>query len=93
MCCAPFALSAERQQQLLHTWRNTAQRIERVFAMALACTDPHDQKFIDLSLSAQADALITKDKALLKIAKRARRLVPPLQIVTPAQLLSLTPIG
>lgn len=34
------------------------------------CTDPDDQKFLELSLQAGANALITKDKALLKLAKK-----------------------
>ncbi|MGB3427088.1 MAG: PIN domain-containing protein, partial [Burkholderiaceae bacterium] len=39
----------------------------------IACTDPHDQKFLDLAYTARADWLVTKDKALLKLARRARR--------------------
>ncbi|EJL93005.1 putative toxin-antitoxin system toxin component, PIN family [Herbaspirillum sp. CF444] len=38
-----------------------------------ACTDPDDQKFLELSLQAEADVLITKDKALLKLAKKTAR--------------------
>lgn len=34
------------------------------------CTDKDDQKFLELARDAQADILITKDKALLKLAKR-----------------------
>jgi putative PIN family toxin of toxin-antitoxin system len=34
------------------------------------CTDRDDQKFLELARDAQADILITKDKALLKLAKR-----------------------
>lgn len=34
------------------------------------CTDRDDQKFLELARDAQADVLITKDKALLKLAKR-----------------------
>src|SRR5450830_272467 len=37
------------------------------------CTDPDDQKFLELSLQAEADVLITKDKALLKLAKKTAR--------------------
>lgn len=37
------------------------------------CTDPDDQKFLELSLQAGADVLITKDKALLKLAKKTAR--------------------
>jgi len=38
----------------------------------LVCRDPNDQKFIDLALATQARWLISRDKALLALAKRAR---------------------
>ena len=38
----------------------------------LVCRDPDDQKFIDLALSTQARWLISRDKALLALAKRAK---------------------
>lgn len=37
------------------------------------CTDPDDQKFLELALQSQAGVLITKDKALLKLAKKTAR--------------------
>ncbi len=37
------------------------------------CTDPDDQKFLELARDAGASALITKDKALLKLGKRLAR--------------------
>lgn len=37
------------------------------------CRDPDDQKFLELSRDANADVLITKDKALLKLAKRTAK--------------------
>lgn len=37
------------------------------------CKDPDDQKFLELARDAKADFLITKDKALLKLAKRVAR--------------------
>ena len=39
---------------------------------ALRCTDPDDQKFIDLALRAVATSLLTRDRAVLKLARRAR---------------------
>jgi hypothetical protein len=39
--------------------------------MRLACSDPDDQKFIDLAIAARAEVLVTRDKALLKLARRA----------------------
>lgn len=38
----------------------------------LVCRDPDDQKFIDLALERQARWLVSRDKALLALAKRAR---------------------
>ena len=50
-------------------------------AARLVCRDPDDQKFVDLALSAQARWLISRDKAVLALAKRAK----------PRGLLILTP--
>jgi predicted nucleic acid-binding protein len=36
------------------------------------CRDPDDQKFIDLALAAKAQWLVSRDKALLALAKRAK---------------------
>jgi putative PIN family toxin of toxin-antitoxin system len=46
------------------------------------CKDPDDQKFLELARDANAQTLITKDKALLKLAKRTARaglfgIIPP----------------
>ncbi len=37
------------------------------------CKDGDDQKFLELALACDADALITKDKALLKLARKTAR--------------------
>ena len=37
------------------------------------CSDPDDQKFLELARDASAAILITKDKALLKLAGKCRR--------------------
>ena len=39
----------------------------------LKCRDKDDQKFIDLALAQQADALISRDSDVLALAKRARK--------------------
>ncbi|CAM4213863.1 putative toxin-antitoxin system toxin component, PIN family [Roseateles saccharophilus] len=52
----------------------------------LVCRDPDDQKFIDLALAAQARWLISRDKALLTLARRARPrglLILPPRLWTP----------
>lgn len=38
------------------------------------CTDKDDQKFLEISRDAGVDVLITKDKALLKLAKKLQKL-------------------
>lgn len=39
--------------------------------LRLVCTDPDDQKFIDLALHRRSNWLISRDRALLKLARRA----------------------
>jgi predicted nucleic acid-binding protein len=40
-------------------------------AVRLHCTDADDQKFIDLAIAARAHTLVTRDKALLRLARKA----------------------
>jgi uncharacterized protein len=75
-------VEAARRCEILRLWHEIALPIERVFPSSLACTDPHDQKFLDLAHSAEADWLVTKDKSLLKLARRAARL--GLRILAPS---------
>lgn len=74
-------VSATKRCEILRLWHALAAPVDRVFAAPYACADPHDQKFLDLAHTARADWLVTKDKALLKLARRARRtgleIVPP----------------
>lgn len=48
------------------------------------CKDRDDQKFLELAASSGASCLITKDKALLKLARRTRKL-GLFEIMSPAQ--------
>jgi uncharacterized protein len=43
-----------------------------------SCRDPDDQKFLELARDCGADLLLTKDRALLELARRT-----PFRIVTP----------
>ncbi|HWA39425.1 MAG TPA: PIN domain-containing protein, partial [Burkholderiales bacterium] len=45
------------------------------------CADPDDQKFLELAAAAAADALVTKDAALLRLRARL-----PFRVVTPGEL-------
>lgn len=55
--------------RFIATGRCSAQTLEQL----PQCRDPDDQKFMELALEAGADVLLSKDKALLKLARRNRR--------------------
>jgi putative PIN family toxin of toxin-antitoxin system len=60
------------------------------------CSDSDDQKFLELARDAAADVLITKDKALLKLARKTVRsglfqIILPEAWETVSQLPSSTP--
>jgi len=76
-----FELATEARFGILRDWDRLATPIERVFKAPFACSDRDDQKFLDLAYTARADWLVTRDKALLKLARRARR--DGLKILTP----------
>ena len=42
-------------------------------ACSWRCTDPDDQKFLDLAVACNAELLLTKDRALLRLAGRMQR--------------------
>ena len=69
---AQFDLSVARQRALLAGWNETARPVERVFPAPWQCADPHDQPFLDLAFTARAQWLLTKDKALLRLARKAK---------------------
>lgn len=54
---------------------------QQPLAGRMVCRDPDDQKFIDLALASRARWLVSRDKAVLALAKRAR--ARGLAIVTP----------
>jgi uncharacterized protein len=67
------------------TWDRHATAVEPLPlagpATRMRCTDPDDQKFIDLALAHGARWLVSRDKAVLKLGRRVRPL--GLQVVTP----------
>lgn len=62
-------------------WRGTDRQ--------LRCSDPDDQKFIDLALASNARWLFTRDKALLRMARRAA--LRGSGVLTPAAWAALPP--
>ena len=58
--------------------RHKAQVVETALPR---CADPDDQKFLELASAVGADALVTKDAALLDMHMRV-----PFRILTPAEL-------
>lgn len=66
-----FELDAPTRTALFHQVRNCTYRVgTRRLSPLPRCADPDDQKFLELARDAQADWLITKDKALLLLAKK-----------------------
>ena len=68
---ARFGLDPQRQRQILAAWQATSECAPAPPLAALICSDPDDQKFLDLALHARAALLFTKDRALLKLRRRA----------------------
>jgi len=63
--------------RLWESWRTLSETLTQPEligeALRLRCTDSDDQKFVDLALSS-AQWLISRDRAVLKLARRAQRL-------------------
>lgn len=78
-----FALAPETVEARLRDWLAQVVWIDDDALLAaraeaerakLRCLDPLDQKFFELALAANARALISKDKLVLKAGKKMRRL-------------------
>ncbi|MEO8443787.1 MAG: putative toxin-antitoxin system toxin component, PIN family [Gammaproteobacteria bacterium] len=82
---ALFAIAPDRQAALLEAWQAASSPVDPIQPAPWVCRDPLDQKFLDLAVSAGAGWLITRDRDLLKLARKARR--QGLVIVTPEQWL------
>ena len=66
---APDAI-ASRLAHFERRWLASADTLEAAPAAPWICRDPDDQKFLDLAHAARA-ALLTKDRALLAVSRRA----------------------
>jgi uncharacterized protein len=82
-------LSVQRQIECLARCRSLARGAENAGAETAhrlpKCSDPDDQKFLELALACGAAFLVTKDRALLDLAGRKGL---PFRIVEPARLFS-----
>jgi predicted nucleic acid-binding protein len=81
-----FGLDEATRRQLHSRWMQCSEPIANVAPAPFACTDPDDQKFLDAAFTAGADWLLTRDKALLKLARRAQ--VAGLRIASPAAVMT-----
>jgi putative PIN family toxin of toxin-antitoxin system len=79
-----FALNATQQAALAARYRELATLIAMDTAVSglPRCSDPDDQKFIELAAAARAGALVSKDRAVLKLR---RRCAPWFRVMTPAE--------
>ena len=76
-------LSAERQAQVLAAYREQTTHLESQTAATAEpaalpqgfprCRDPDDNPFLHLAWRSGSSALVSRDKAVLKLARRARR--------------------
>ncbi|MGD9833855.1 MAG: putative toxin-antitoxin system toxin component, PIN family [Piscinibacter sp.] len=62
-------------------WAVVVAAVPAALSAPLRCTDPDDQKFIDLALQLGGATLLSRDRAVLKLARRARPL--GVEILTP----------
>lgn len=74
------AFSASASKVWAH-WQTFAHEIELTERAPWRCADADDQKLLDLAVSAKAQALLTRDRALLALARRAS--ASSLQIAKP----------
>jgi putative PIN family toxin of toxin-antitoxin system len=78
-----WTLAPERRAACLAACLRMSRKVEAGDAPAglPSCEDPDDQKFLALAAAAGADALVTKDEALLRLQGRV-----PFRIARPADL-------
>ena len=73
-----FTLDAAARSACLAECRRVARKVERAApeaerAQLPRCRDRDDQKFMEAALAARAHFLVTKDRALLDLARRSAR--------------------
>lgn len=86
-----FKIDAGEARRILAEYAALARRCEPTagdLPPLPQCRDPDDQKFLELARAAAADLLVTKDKALLDLARSKHRL-SGFRIVTTADAAAL----
>lgn len=79
-----WTLDADRQAACITACRSVSQTLKIPRDIALpCCADPDDQKFLELAAGAGAHYLLSKDRALLALARHRPPL--PFHIVTPRE--------
>ena len=71
---ARWGSDAEQALAVFDRWAEPQRDPPEHGGVALRCTDPDDQVFLNLALAGRASWLFTHDRALLKLARRARPL-------------------
>ncbi|MBT9568741.1 MAG: putative toxin-antitoxin system toxin component, PIN family [Thiobacillus sp.] len=80
-----FSLDASRQRAILHRYAALSDCVDALEAAVMPlCSDPDDQKFLELAAAGHAHGLVSKDRALLKLR---RRCASHFQIMQPAEAL------
>jgi putative PIN family toxin of toxin-antitoxin system len=87
-----FRLDGQAVHELAQRIRGLVQPMTAAPDCRLPCTDPADQMFIDLAVAHRADWLLSRDKALLRLARLAARRFA-LRIGTPETWLSAQDSG
>jgi len=78
-----FALDPAQQADLLERYRSLAVPEAAAADAALPrCSDPDDQKFLELAAATHAQGLVSKDRAVLKLR---RRCASQFRIMSPAE--------
>ncbi len=67
-------LDVRQPDQALELFDAHARLVVEESRCGLICADPDDQCFIDLAIGQRAQWLLSKDRALLRLARRARSL-------------------
>lgn len=69
-----FSLTPEKQEKILTNWKALSVTLEDIPQEALKCRDSDDNKFLDLAFQVKPCTLVSKDKLVLRVRSKARKL-------------------